>query len=291
MKGVIVDNDQTLGYETNSPFRKLVNFFFIPILYILPSSAVRVLKKVHISTEEMVVHAGTHRAMEIIYDVNPRPKASRFQNFFLSIWLGINNSKAARNRLRLVKREIKRKIVQLAAEDKEIKIINIASGSARAVLESIDEIPLGNDLKLSAVFIDKNQEAISFSQQLASSHKYFSSFQWVRDTADHFLKTSSQKTKYNIAEVVGLLEYLNNEDASNIFTLVNESLESGGVLITTNIVDNPERRFMSNSIGWKMIYRSVDELSSLLMGAGFVLDKMKIYYEPQRLHSVIVAQK
>ncbi len=291
MKGIFIDNDQTLGYEINSLFRKLVNVIFIPILYVLPVSAIRFLKKINKTAEEMVVYAGTHRAMEIIYEVNPRPPASRFQNFFLSIWLGMNNSKAVRNRLRLVKREIKKKIIQLVADNKEIKIINVASGSARAVFESIDEISLNNDLKLSAIFIDKNHEAISYSQQLAAVHKYRASFQWVKDTADNFFRMNGHKTKFNIAEVVGLLEYLNDEDILNMFSMIYKSLDSGGIIITSNIVNNSERRFLSDAIGWKMRYRLVDEFSSLLMGAGFSLDKMKIYYEPQRIHCVIVAQK
>lgn len=90
---------------------------------------------------------------------------------------------------------------------------------------------------------------------------------------------------------MGLLEYLNDDDILNMFSMVYKSLDSDGILVTSNVVNNSERRFFSNAIGWKMIYRSADELSSLLISAGFLLDKMKIYYEPQRIHCVIVAQK
>jgi len=291
MKGVFIDNDQTIGYETNSFSRKLFNVFFIPFLYFLPVRLVRPLKKINTTAEKMVVHATTHKAMEIIYNPHSHPTEGFFRDFFLSIWLGINNSKAVRNRLRLVKREIKKKITQLATDGKDINIINIASGSARAVLESINEVTLDNDIKLSATFIDKNHEAISYGQKIAITHRYSTHFHWVNDTADNFFKTNSDKTKFNIAEVVGLLEYLNDTDVSSLFSSVYESLESEGVLITTNIVNNSERRFMSDAIEWKMIYRTAEELSSLLMSAGFSLDKMKMYFEPQRIHCVIVAQK
>jgi hypothetical protein len=268
-----------------------VNVIFIPLINILPAGPTRSLKKIHKSCEEMIEYAGTYRAMEIIYDVNPRPKANWFQNYFLSIWLGINNSKAVRNRLKLVKREIKKKIIQLALDNKDIKIINVASGSARAVLESVDDIHLDNNHKLSAVFIDKNNEALLFSQKLASTNKHYLSFQWVNDTAENFFKLNDHKADFNIAEVVGLLEYLSDNDVLRIFSLIHESLDSDGILITTNTMKNSERRFFSDVIGWKMIYRSADELSSLLMDAGFSLDMMKIYYEPQRIHCIIVAKK
>ena len=94
MKGIFIDDDQTLDYETNSPFRKIANTFLIPTLNILPVSTRGLLKKTHKSAEEIIEHSTTHRAMEVLYDRGPRPPASRLQNFFLSIWLGTNNSKA-----------------------------------------------------------------------------------------------------------------------------------------------------------------------------------------------------
>ncbi|MEI6553801.1 MAG: class I SAM-dependent methyltransferase family protein [bacterium] len=179
----------------------------------------------------------------------------------------------------------------MVSENKEVKILNIASGSARAVLESVDEMPLDNDVKLSAVFIDRNQEAISFSQQLAGNHKYQSSFKWVNDTAENFLEKEGHKTRFNTVELVGLLEYLDDENAIEMFSIIYKTLEAGGTLITSNITHNAEKRFISDVVGWKMIYRSTDEFTSLLISAGFDFDKMKIYYEPQRIHCVIVAQK
>ena len=290
MKGVFIDDDQMLDYETNSFFRKIANIFLIPTLDILPVSTRVLLKKTHRSGEEIIEHATNHRAMEVLYDRSPRPPGNRLQNFFLSVWLGTNNAKAVRNRLRLVKKEIKKKIAQLIAEDKDVKIVNIASGSARAVLESVDEMPLNDSFRLSAIFIDKNHEAISFSQQLAGSHRYLSSFQWVKDTAENFFETHSHGMKFNIAELVGLLEYLSDEEAIKMFSMVRDSLDPGGILITSNIVKNIEKRFISDVLGWKMKYRTADEFSSLLIAAGFSLDKMNIYYEPQRIHCVITAQ-
>jgi len=290
MKGVFIDHDRTLNYEGNSIFRKLFNLIFIPVLYLLPAGLIKPLKKINKTAEQMVTHAATHRAMEIIYNPDSHPSEGILSDLFLSIWLEMNNSKAVRNRLRLVKREIKKKIIQLASENKEIKIINIASGSARAVIESTDEIPLDN-IRLSAIFVDKSHEAVAFSQQLAATHKYRNAFQWVEDTADNFFKSHKGTSRFNIAEIVGLLEYLDDADIVNIFAATHALLDSDGIVITTNILSNSEKRFMSDAIGWKMKYRTADEMSSLLISAGFSLDTMKIYYEPQRIHCVIVAHK
>jgi hypothetical protein len=292
MKGVIIDDDKSLGYETNSLFRKIGNFLLVPILNFLPVSTRKLLRKTHKSAEEIIEHATTHRAMEILYDRRKNwGSENPIKNFFLSIWLGTNNSKAVRNRLRLVKREIKNKINELVSSGKEVRILNIASGAARAVLESIDEMSLNKDVNLSATFVDMNHDAILFSQELAGSHKYKSSFRWIKDSAQNFFKTNDKNEKFNIIEMVGLLEYLSDAESIEIFSMIYKELEPGGVVITANIGHNIERRFISDVVGWKMNYRKIDEFTSLLMAGGFELDKMKIYFEPQRIHCVIVAQK
>ncbi len=291
MKGIIIDNDQTLHYEVNSFFRKLINIFVIPVLCIFPASFLRPLRKIHKTANDLIVYAATYKAMEILYHPDSHPKEGRIRDLFLMIWLKMNNSKAVRNRFKLVKRELKNEFFRLAEEKKDIRIINIASGSARDVLESTSEICLADSIKVSAVFVDKNHDAVSFSRKLAESHKYRNLFQWVEDSADNFFRTNSSDARFNIAEIVGLLEYLDDKEALNIFSAMYKLLDFNGILITTNILDNSERRFMSDAIGWKMIYRSADEFSSLLMGAGFLLDKMKVYFEPQRIHCVIVARK
>ena len=95
----------------------------------------------------------------------------------------------------------------------------------------------------------------------------------------------------NIVEVVGILEYMNQKEIVEIFSLVYRTLEPGGVLITSNIIHNIERHFISKAVGWKMTYRSANNLVSFLLDAGFSLDKMKTYYEPQQIHCVVIATK
>jgi hypothetical protein len=289
MKGIIVDDDKNLSYDKNSPIRKATNAVLIPALNVLPVGTRKLLRKTHVSGAEIIEHATTHKAMEVLYDIKPRPEANWLQNFFLSIWLGTNNSKAVRNRLKLVKREIKNKIKDLALQNKEIRILNIASGAASAVTESINEISSVEGLNISATFIDMNHEAISFSQELAGSHRYRSSFEWIHDSSDNYLENSGKGKKFDIVEMVGLLEYLSDEEAIKQFRKIREILDIDGVLITANIVNNIERRFISDVVGWKMKYRTAGEFSSLLIDAGFELRKMKIYYEPQKIHCVIVA--
>jgi hypothetical protein len=288
----IIDSDEKLKYETNSPIKKATNSVLIPVLNSLPTVMRKYLKKTHKAGKEIIEHATTHKALEILYGYgSAKAKGNAVQNFFNSIWLSTNNAKAVRNRLRLVKREIRNEIIKLAESGREIKIASIASGSARAITESITEASIGKKVSIKTTFVDKNQSALEYSQKLAAGHERLGSFQWINDTAGNFFRVHAKDEKFNIIEMVGLMDYFQDEKAVELFRLIRGALAEGGMFITANIGDNKEKEFITRVLGWKMIYRTADEFSSLLLAAGFALDKMKVYYEPQRIHCVIVAQK
>lgn len=293
MDRIIIDYDPALQYETNSVSRKFLNSLLVPILNILPASIQPLLRKSHKSGDDIIKHATTHKALEVLYGYSDssRAKAKPIQHFFRSIWLSTNNSKAVRNRLKLVKKEIMEEIESLSGNNKEIKILSIASGSARAVLESIDQIPFNRDIRLSATFVDKNRDAILYSQKLADIHKYRALFEWVEDTASNYFRKHSNGKTFNIVEIVGLIDYFNDEKAKSIFSQIYNVLDSDGILITANISDNSERPFVTKAVGWNMVYRSAEELVSVLEASGFSRERMKVFYEPQKIHCVVVARK
>ncbi|EFK96472.1 hypothetical protein LDC_1502 [sediment metagenome] len=292
MNNIIIDNDASLHYEYNSLARKAMNSVLIPLLNTLPRNIRPLLMKSHKSGSDIIEHATTHKALEVLYGHgSSKIYGSFIQNFFKSIWLSTNNSKAVRNRLRLVRRELTKQIIGLFQEGREIKIVSIASGSARAILESIEVAGLDETAKLSVSFVDKNSDAILYSQDLTKDNKFKESFKWYCNTAGDFFKLHSDKIKYNIIEMVGLIDYFDDFKAIKIFSSIYNSLEPDGIMITANIDDNSERPFITKVVGWGMIYRSCEQLADLIIKAGFDENKLKIFYEPQKIHCVIVAQK
>ena len=292
MSEVPVQVDRDLDYEMNSLGRKALNLFLIPFLNSLPSNSRVFLKKTHKSAQEVIDHATTHKALEVLYGhAGARAGGNYLQNFFKAVWLSTNNSKAVRNRLKLVERELKNKLANLISEGKEIKIASIAAGSSRAVIDSIDAVKPPGDQKISVVFVDKNYEAITYSQELAQKTQYKKSFEWVHDTAGNFFRSLAENKTFNIVEMVGLIDYFNDEKAVYIFSEIYKALDKGGAFITANISDNTERPFVTKAVGWDMVYRSAEELADVLARAGFEKKKMKIFYEPLKIHCVIVASK
>ncbi|MDE2188686.1 MAG: hypothetical protein KGJ35_03085, partial [Patescibacteria group bacterium] len=79
-------------------------------------------------------------------------------------------------------------------------------------------------------------------------------------------------------------------NAIRLFTMARTALVPGGMFITANINDNKEREFIGRVLGWNMIYRPVEELADLVKAAGFSESSMKIFYEPLRIHGLVVAR-
>ncbi|MEI6843595.1 MAG: class I SAM-dependent methyltransferase family protein, partial [bacterium] len=213
------------------------------------------------------------------------------KKFFQYVWFNVDNSKAVRNRLKFVRRELKAHLHTIAGVDKEINIISIASGSSRAVIEIVNEERYLQDTKLSVTFLDKNPQAIEYSKRLAESISHPRiQLEWINDTVGNYFRSNPTK-KFDVVEIVGLLDYFTDEKVIEIFKGIYGILQDGGVVITANISHNKEERFITKVIDWPMIYRTPDELARLVHEAGFSYNTMKAFYEPLKVHGLVVAKK
>jgi ubiquinone/menaquinone biosynthesis C-methylase UbiE len=291
-----VDADKTLKYETPSPGRKVFNAFFVPLVSIVPKKTKKFIEKSHQSAEHVINHATTHVALEILYKNGIREHTKSFlQKVAHWVWFGTNNSKSVRNRLRIVKRELRKNIIRLFQEKEAIKILSIASGSARAIVETIQENPqIESEIYVS--FLDKNPAALDYSKDMVNRSGLQNSnklkFEWTNGTAGTFLTNLAESgDKFDIIEMVGLLDYFDDIKTEQVFKKIYSILNENGVLITANINHNSEKQFLNRIIEWPMIYRTAEDLGSLLIKGGFYTNKIHLYYEPLKVHSVAVAIK
>ncbi len=293
MQNIIVDCDSNIGYETNSTLKSVFNLFFIPILNSLPSGLREIVKKTNKPAKDILENVTTHAAIEILYqEGQPHRVRNLLQRFFHYIWFSTNNPKAVRNRLRLVERELIKAIKNSIANRDEISILSVASGSARAIIESVDNPEFLNH-KISVAFLDKSSHALEYSRKLIST-KHFPnnfSFRWIEDLAKKFHAHYEGMAHPNIIETVGLMDYFNDDKVLEFFSHVYTHLRKGGTFITANIADNPERKFVTNLVGWEMIYRQPEEFLEIAMKAGFKKENIQILLEPLKVHFVMIAKK
>jgi hypothetical protein len=287
-----IDNDPKLDLEKNSLFRKFSNLFFIPILNLLPGSSKNLIKKSNHAASVVIENATNHEALEVLYSKGELFSFKGFlNNISKYIWFNLNNSKAVRNRLKFVKREISQHLDEISQFDKEIKILSIASGSSRAIIEVVKEKEYLKDAKLSITFLDKNEKAIDYSKKMSTNISHLPiTLDWIHDSAGNFLR-SDQQGRYDIIEIVGLLDYFTDEKIIEAFTGIYAFLQEGGIMITSNINHNSEEKFITKVIEWPMIYRKAEELGVLANKAGFDYNKMKVFYEPLKIHGLVIAKK
>ncbi len=291
--GIFTDNDRTNDYEFSTFLRKACNFALTAVLNSLPPGFQTYIKKSHKSAEEVIEHATTHRALEVLYQ-RGKTHSSRgiFQKLAHRVWFGIlNNSIAIRNRLKLTKKEIKTALDLLEKnENDSIHILSIASGSARAIIEVLRLLDVPKKT-ITAKFLDKNPEAIKYSQQLAKDLTQKYKLEWITDTAGNFYKHYSNGARPDIIEMVGLLDYFDQTKCITLLAFIYEYLRSGGVFITANIIHNRTQKFISKIAGWPVGSRTPEDVRDLALAAGFDPQKTKVVCEPLKIHAVLVAGK
>jgi 2-polyprenyl-3-methyl-5-hydroxy-6-metoxy-1,4-benzoquinol methylase len=287
-----VDYDKDLNLESNSILKSIFNFFFIPILNSLPKNFKKIIRKTNNSAAVVIDNATSHKALEVLYSKGELFSLKRLGGrFFKYVWFNVNNSKAVRNRLKFVKRELKNHLSSISAFDRDIEIISIASGSSRAIVEFVKDGHYLQGTKLSITFLDKSEHAIQYSKDMSVHISHLPiKLNWIQESAGAFLRNSSA-SRYDVVEIVGLLDYFSDDKVLETFKGIYNILQPGGVLITSNISHNSEEKFITKVIDWPMVYRSAEELGELVRNAGFEYNNIKAFYEPLKVHAMVVANK
>lgn len=283
---VIIDNDPR-DYEINSFLRETINLLLIPILNRLPRKFFLRSSK---NAKQVHEHATTHKALEIVYSFDHQINFEKgiLDGFFTYFWQKTNSAKALRNRLKLVKKELKQVINSF--NKKEIRILNLASGSSRSVIEVVGLHK--NDFDFEIFAVDKNDSAIEYAKQLTSIFDIAHLFNWHQDTINNFL-TKNHLIKFDIIEMVGFLDYIDDQKAITIFDRIYSALNDNGFFITGNIKNHSERKLLTEVAGWSnLIFRNEHDLINLLISSKFkACNNIKIIYEPHNIHGVVVCRK
>lgn len=301
---IIFDSDPSLKLEKISLLRKVVDLIWIPFLNALPSGfGINFFEKSSIDGQSVKKFATTFRAMEILYNFDNKlhfkksinnPFKRIIDGIFTWVWQHVHNVKSVRNRLKIVARELKNAIRYFEEESSNhIHFLSLGAGSARAPYEALqmfakDKI---NSL-LSITLIDKNQDALDYSEYISRKYIMPSNvcFQRINCKISEFPKFCAQKL--NIVEAVGLFDYFDDAKIIEKFKLIYDNLDEEGYFMVSNIMPNREIPFVEKIIQWRgMHYRNIDDFARLLTRAGFKEKGIKIFIEPQNIHMIAAARK
>lgn len=288
-----IDNDNEMfQYEYLSAGRKIFNKILTSTFLLLPHKiSHHSIKKSNKSAKIVQENATTHSALDALYNSGVKYKKTEGHHKAIAehILFNLNNAKAVRNRLKLVKKLLYSTInKRLKQNQKKINITSLASGSARAIIETI---PLFPDTHFHINLLDRSQAALDISESILKK-KHFPNvtYRLIKDNVRNF-PTHTKGHKQDIIEMVGLMDYLDEEKGIKILKKIFNELSPDGFLITANIRDNNEKEFAEKIIKWKMIYREPEDLVALIKKSELNPNHTKIIYEPLCIHGVICAQK
>lgn len=228
--------------------------------------------------------AASWKALEVIYN-RPFGKDKTVGGLVDDFWNGSINSKAIRNRLKLAKKEVRSAILQFSGQE-EVRILSLAAGSAQAVIEVISELPV--EVRVKALLVDIDPTALSYAKKLAKMYGVADQIETL-ETSVVQVRRISRDFRPHVIEMLGLLDYVRQDNAIRLVGQIRKSLEPHGVFLTCNISPNREMHFLKYVINWEMIYRSPIVLEEVIAGAGF--NDYRLVYEPLKLHGIAVARR
>lgn len=284
LNGKLIEVDIDDSYELMSRLSKLINAIWITCATLLPYKFSHQLLVQSKKAETIKTYSTQYRALEEMYTYR-RGRINGWVSFFDFIWLNQRNPRALRNRLKLFEKILRNEIKNRHFKG-EIRILSLGSGSARGVIETI---AYNEKKSVRALLIDKDINAIEYSKELAKDFKVQDSIQYSLQSIQNSFATI-RDFKPDIVEMVGILDYLNDERVIHILNELFSILDQSSTVIIANINRNLEESFISRTVKWRMIHRTPTDLYNLISKTKYE-NNFKIIYEPLMVHGVAILRK
>jgi len=202
-------------------------------------------------------------------------------------WRGIRSRKAN------LESALRDQIKTLHRENRSVRILDIAAGAGRYVLETIRSLP---EIPIQATLCDYREENVQAARQLAD--QFGLNGKAVTKRGDAFDRTAlgAIRPKATIGIVSGLYElFPSNESVLNSLRGLAEAIEPAGYLIYTNQPWHPQLEFIAHVLRnregerWIMRRRTTAEMDELVSITGF--EKVAMEIDEWGMFSVSIARR
>jgi len=231
--------------------------------------------------------AGFDSGVMLDYIYENRPHGLFDKQYLNSIgWRGIRQRKLNLEKL------LRETVQQVHAAGKPVRMLDIAAGAGRYVLETMREL---REIPVHAVLRDYKQENLDAARRLAEQLGLKDLVFTLGDAFDR-ASLAAVTPKPTICIVSGLYElFPSNEPVKNSLAGLADAIEPGGFLIYTNQPWHPQVEFiarvLTNREGqpWIMRRRTQAEMDGLVRAAGF--EKISEEIDPWGIFTVSVARR
>jgi len=176
--------------------------------------------------------------------------------------------KAVRNR----KTYFKQLIASKTKDNQSFRVLNLASGPCRDLLEALEEQNISNT-RFDCIEIDPN--AVTFAKTLLKEH--------LTNVKFHLANVFKYDTleQYDLIWSAGLFDYFDDKTFVSVLQRYRHNLNPGGEIVVGNFyVHNPTMSVM-HFFGWRLNHRTYDHLIDLAIAAGYHPSKIRIESEPE----------
>lgn len=218
---------------------------------------------------------------------------TRFGKIVDRILLNLPAAKAVRERKNLILSLLKKEVEKNSKDGKKSRIVDLASGPARYVLELIDDSNNKDWVEALCFDIDRNsiQQGTRLSMNRPILYKKANVFR-----LGHY-KRLSQKVKWrpNIIVVSGLYQYTEDSYVKSSLMEIFKELDLGGILITDVLCFNKNQKLVQrlgkrkDGSSWDFYYRDPEKFINWMRLCGF--DEFNVIQDSWKMHAVCVGRK
>lgn len=202
-------------------------------------------------------------------------------------WRGIRERKANLNKT------LRNLILRLHRENRPVRILDIAAGAGRYVIETMRDLP---EVPMVATLCDYKQENVDAMRALADELNVGGGVSALRGDAFSRNSLARIQPRATIGIVSGLYElFPSNEPVLNSLGALVIAIEPGGYLIYTNQPWHPQLEFIAHVLvnregePWIMRRRTTGEMDELVLAAGF--QKLEMEIDQWGMFTVSVARR
>lgn len=225
---------------------------------------------------------GGWRTMEMMYQ-NPDP----------TDWLDRQAlrdnpiARASRNRLQIVT-QILMDLITSYHSNTKITLVGVGAGPGRHVQTAISRLNL-DAKQIQAFLIDLDDDAFDYGCRLADQLGISDCINFLQGDARQ-IQSVLPEVKPHIVKLIGLVEYLNDQQLFELLTALHAVMVPGGALVTHGMLDPWNGKpFLKRIFGLQHNLRTGSEIQQILEKAGFRITNQ--ITEPMGIYPILTAVK
>jgi extracellular factor (EF) 3-hydroxypalmitic acid methyl ester biosynthesis protein len=178
---------------------------------------------------------------------------------------------AHRNRITYLNEHLGAEALRLAGQGKQMRVFNLGCGPAQEIQGFLTRHPLSSQSAFT--LLDFNDETLSrcgaLLKDLKSRHGRRTKLTLAKKSVHQMLKQAeriggkSEPEQFDFVYCAGLFDYLSDKVCRKLMDLFYAMLAPGGLLISTNVAENPARSEMECFLEWHVIHRTARQMRTL----------------------------